>query len=52
VKKGRKKPMPTVAKGAKVQPRTYASVYGAMLAKQVVTEMRPARTLRKSKTGR
>jgi hypothetical protein len=52
MKKGRKKPTPAVTKGAKVEPRSYASVYGAMLAKQVATEMTPARTLRKSKAGR
>jgi hypothetical protein len=53
MKKGRKKPTPAVTKGAKVvEARSYASVYGAMLAKQVATEMTPARTLRKSKAGR
>jgi len=52
MKKGRKKPTPAVTKAAKVEARSYASVYGAMLAKQVATEMTPARTLRKSKLGR
>jgi|EndMetStandDraft_9_1072997.scaffolds.fasta_scaffold09828_5 hypothetical protein len=52
MKKGRKKPTPAVTKGAKVESKSYASVYGAMLARQVATEMMPARTLRKNKAGR
>jgi hypothetical protein len=52
MKKGRKKPTPTVTKGAKAEPKSYASVYGAMLAKQVAAEMTPARAVRKSKAGR
>jgi hypothetical protein len=52
MKKGRKKPTPAVTKAAKVEPKSNASVYGAMLAKQVATEMTPARAVRNSKAGR
>ena len=52
MKKGRKKPTPAVTKRATVEPKSYASAYGAMLARQVTTEMTPARTLRKSEVGR
>ncbi len=48
MKKGRKKPTPVVTKAAKVEPKSYASIYGAMLAKQVATEMTPARTRKKA----
>jgi hypothetical protein len=52
MKKGRKKPTPAMTKAAKVEPKSYASVYGAMLARQVATGMTPAHTSRKRKAGR
>jgi hypothetical protein len=51
MKKKRKKPAPVAIK-AKVEPRSYASVYARALARQVAAEMTPARTPRKAKTAR
>ena len=52
MKKGRKKRRPAVTKEAKVEPRSYASFYGAMLERQVAAEMTPARARRRGKPGR